>query len=110
MLTPETMLIVAGAAFLLFGGKKLPELGRSLGHGIREFKAGTQGLKNELEAQMAAPEVSPPSASQQPVVSSAHASVTPPTILPPIILPSDPVRTVTLLTSQPASPPRAEDH
>ena len=34
MITPETMLIVAGAAFLLFGGKKLPELGRSLGHGV----------------------------------------------------------------------------
>ncbi len=49
MITPETMLIVAGAAFLLFGGKKLPELGRSLGAGIREFRSGTQGLKDELE-------------------------------------------------------------
>ena len=52
MITPETMLIVAGAAFLLFGGKKLPELGRSLGHGIREFKNGTQGLKDELNANL----------------------------------------------------------
>lgn len=52
MITPETMLIVAGAAFLLFGGKKLPELGRSLGHGIREFKNGTQGLKDELNASL----------------------------------------------------------
>ena len=52
MITPETMLIIAGAAFLLFGGKKLPELGRSLGHGIREFKNGTQGLKDELNASL----------------------------------------------------------
>ena len=100
MLTPETMLIVAGAAFLLFGGKKLPELGRSLGHGIREFKAGAQGLKNELEAQIAAPTVSPSDAAQQPMVSQAHAA----------ILPSDSVRTVTILTPQPALPPRLEDH
>ena len=52
MITPETMLIVAGAAFLLFGGKKLPELGRSLGHGIREFKNGTQGLRDELNTNL----------------------------------------------------------
>jgi len=61
MITPETMLIVAGAAFLLFGGKKLPELGRSLGEGIREFRTGTQGLKADLEngtaPQVAAPPV-----------------------------------------------------
>jgi len=45
---PEILLILV-AALLVFGPKKLPDLGRSLGNGIREFRKGTQGLKDELE-------------------------------------------------------------
>ncbi len=45
---PEILLILV-AALLIFGPKKLPDLGRSLGNGIREFRKGTQGLKDELE-------------------------------------------------------------
>ena len=30
-------------ALLLFGGKRLPEIGRSLGHGMREFKDAVTG-------------------------------------------------------------------
>lgn len=32
------LIVIMGLALLLFGGKKLPELARSLGQGIREFK------------------------------------------------------------------------
>lgn len=35
--TPELMIILA-IAFLVFGGKKLPELGQGLGKGISSFK------------------------------------------------------------------------
>ncbi|AZI41979.1 twin-arginine translocase TatA/TatE family subunit [Deinococcus psychrotolerans] len=45
---PEILLILV-AALLVFGPKKLPDLGKSLGNGIREFRKGTQGLKDELE-------------------------------------------------------------
>lgn len=97
MITPETMLIVAGAAFLLFGGKKLPELGRSLGDGIREFRSGTQGLKAELENSVA-PQVASPV--QTTAVSAASAA------LPqPVILPSAPVGRITEL----GKPLHAED-
>lgn len=34
---------------LLFGGKKLPELARGLGKGIREFNDAKQGVKEEIE-------------------------------------------------------------
>lgn len=44
--TGELILIFA-VALLLFGGKKLPELARSLGKGINEFKKATQGIGNE---------------------------------------------------------------
>lgn len=34
---------------ILFGGKKLPELARGLGKGIREFNDAKQGVKTEIE-------------------------------------------------------------
>ncbi|HYG39205.1 MAG TPA: twin-arginine translocase TatA/TatE family subunit [Cytophagales bacterium] len=34
---------------ILFGAKKIPELARGLGKGIREFKDATSNIKNELE-------------------------------------------------------------
>lgn len=41
--TPEIILIVL-ALLLLFGGKKIPELMRGLGKGVKEFKEGKDGL------------------------------------------------------------------
>ncbi len=41
------MLVVMGVAVLLFG-KRLPEVGRSLGKGIIEFKKGLRGMEEEF--------------------------------------------------------------
>lgn len=43
----EIVLIIA-VILLLFGGKKLPELARGLGKGIREFKDASEGVKREI--------------------------------------------------------------
>ncbi|CAM4126709.1 twin arginine-targeting protein translocase, TatA/E family [Pedobacter westerhofensis] len=43
----EIMLIL-GVVMLLFGGKKLPELARGLGKGIRDFKDASEGVKREI--------------------------------------------------------------
>ncbi|MBB6099071.1 sec-independent protein translocase protein TatA [Deinobacterium chartae] len=48
---PEVIIILL-AVLLIFGPKKLPELGKSLGQGIREFRKGTQGIREELEASL----------------------------------------------------------
>ncbi len=40
--------IIMVAILLLFGGKKLPELARGLGKGIREFKDASEGVKREI--------------------------------------------------------------
>lgn len=45
--TTELMLI-AVIALLLFGGKKLPELMRGLGQGVREFKKGAQDITEPI--------------------------------------------------------------
>lgn len=41
-------LLVVGFIALLFFGKRLPEVARSLGKGVTEFKKGVQGLEDEL--------------------------------------------------------------
>ena len=43
-----TLLIVV----VLFGGKKIPELAKGLGQGIREFNEAKDGIKNEIESGM----------------------------------------------------------
>jgi len=45
--TPE-LLVVLFAVLLLFGGKKLPELARGLGQGLREFKDASDDVKREI--------------------------------------------------------------
>lgn len=46
---PEILIILV-VALLLFGPRKLPELGRSLGQSIREFKKGAQSIREEFES------------------------------------------------------------
>ena len=46
--TPEIILIVL-ALLLLFGGKKIPELMRGLGKGVKEFKEGKDGLESDTK-------------------------------------------------------------
>ena len=43
LFTPEHLFILFAILFFLFGAKKLPGLGKSLGHGIREFRTGIAG-------------------------------------------------------------------
>jgi sec-independent protein translocase protein TatA len=43
-------IIILGVVVLLFGGKKIPELMRGVGKGIREFKDGSKELSKESKA------------------------------------------------------------
>jgi sec-independent protein translocase protein TatA len=46
---PTEILVIFLIIIILFGAKRLPELARSLGKSIREFKSATQGLKDEFD-------------------------------------------------------------
>jgi sec-independent protein translocase protein TatA len=48
LLTPTHLIVIAVVALVLFGGKKLPELGKGLGDGLRGFKDGMKGITDEL--------------------------------------------------------------
>jgi sec-independent protein translocase protein TatA len=43
---PE-LLVILGVAVLLFGGKKIPEIGKGLGEGIRSFKDALKSGENK---------------------------------------------------------------
>lgn len=52
-----TILIVV---VILFGGKKIPELARGIGKGIREFNDAKEGVKKEIETGMTEKEATTP--------------------------------------------------
>jgi len=41
--SPTHLIVVLVVILLLFGGKRIPELARGLGSGVREFKKGAEG-------------------------------------------------------------------
>lgn len=43
------LLLIGGIALLLFGGKKLPEMMRGLGQGVKEFKKGVNDVNSAVE-------------------------------------------------------------
>jgi len=45
----QELIVIFIVAFLVFGPKKLPELGRTLGKGLRELKSAMRGVKESLE-------------------------------------------------------------
>lgn len=51
MLGTGELILILCVVLILFGGKKLPELARSIGLGIREFKKACNGLDEEPEKQ-----------------------------------------------------------
>lgn len=82
--SPVEMLIVGIVALLLFG-KRLPEVARSLGKGITEFKKGVRGIEDEVDTASTAS--SRPSS--RPVPEERPAEATAPKFEPPKFEPSD---------------------
>ncbi|MFJ5965818.1 MULTISPECIES: twin-arginine translocase TatA/TatE family subunit [unclassified Bacillus (in: firmicutes)] len=46
---PGSLVLIAIVALIIFGPKKLPELGRAAGDTLREFKNATKGLTDDQE-------------------------------------------------------------
>lgn len=52
LLAPQHLILILIIVLLMFGGKKIPELMRGLGKGIREFKDAKDNVKREIEDQI----------------------------------------------------------
>lgn len=55
LLRPTHLLLLIIAALLLFGPSKLPELGRSFGTMLKEFKKGARGEEDEQKSKEVQP-------------------------------------------------------
>jgi sec-independent protein translocase protein TatA len=51
-LGPQEIIVVLLIALLLFGAKRLPEIGKGMGKGIKEFRDATKGLTDDVKAGM----------------------------------------------------------
>jgi sec-independent protein translocase protein TatA len=83
---PE-MVVIAVIALIIFGPRKLPELGKSLGKSIAQFKRASNDLQNTLEEEIRTEELQqarksatiPPTVSSSPSVSIPTTEATSPT-------------------------------
>lgn len=48
-LSSGELILIFAVVLLLFGAKRIPELAKGLGKGIREFKDASAGIKREIE-------------------------------------------------------------
>jgi sec-independent protein translocase protein TatA len=87
---PELIIILV-IALIIFGPRKLPELGRSLGRSIGEFKKASNELRSTLEEEIRLEEQRDQRAATRAEQDSAIAAAsTPPSPTPPPVTPAPP--------------------
>ena len=74
------LLIILAVLLLVFGAKRLPELGGALGKGIREFKSSVRDIEGEMKRPADQPQLQRP-APPPPVNAEPRETVTP--VTPP---------------------------
>ena len=83
---PFEIILILVVVLLLFGAKRIPEIARGLGKGIREFKDATNDIKHELSAEppRPRPQIPPaPPVQAQPSQPAATEFVAPTPAVPP---------------------------
>ncbi len=61
-LGPQELLLILVIVIIIFGAKKLPDLGRSLGEGIKNFKGSISGKEKDAEKELPKDKTPPPAA------------------------------------------------
>lgn len=62
---PLELLLLFAVVLLIFGAKRIPEIARGIGKGIREFKDATSEISRELEAEGQKRQINQPQEPQQ---------------------------------------------
>jgi len=62
---PLELILIFAVVLLIFGAKRIPEIARGIGKGIREFKDATSEISSELEAEAQDRQINRPQSPQQ---------------------------------------------
>jgi sec-independent protein translocase protein TatA len=87
MFSPVQMLIIGAIAVLIFGDR-LPEVAKSVGKGIMEFKKGLQGLQDELTSAINSADNATPALTHSEAAVEDYEEATAPKFEPPPSPPS----------------------
>ncbi len=79
---PWHLIVVLVVVLLIFGPKRLPEVGKSLGETIREFRKATTGERKDSVSEAAGPPAAPLAAPAASVAAPAAAPAAPAAIVP----------------------------
>jgi sec-independent protein translocase protein TatA len=70
---PTELIVIMIVALIVFGPKRLPEIGRTLGRSLQEFRRASNDLRRELEQDMTVdPPASTPARSETPAPRSGE--------------------------------------
>jgi|SRR5947209_949927 len=110
LLSPTHLAVVLAVVLIVFGPKRLPELGKALGSGMRSFKHALDGGDEEEHAPLAPPAAETPPAPIAPVqsvVSTPPAEEQPASVVstPPAEEPHAPVQSAASTAPAEQSPP-----
>ena len=80
--TPGHIILILVGALLIFGPKRLPDIGKSLGKGIREFKGALNHITDDEPATPSTPAPAPPPAPAWPPAQATAQPVDAPPVPP----------------------------
>jgi len=101
-LSGQDTVVILLVALVLFGGKKLPELARGLGQGIREFKDASEGVKRDIQDQINKETAKNNEAAVQNTTTELPAALVPDHSTPIVDTPATPVTETTLVADHSA--------
>lgn len=109
IIQPTHLLLILVVALLVLGPKRLPEVGRSLGRGLRDFRSGLQGVQEEARGMFSDSPDEPSLPPADSTVSTVPEPVAPATAEPVTVAPlaSEPA-TASVTKVMPVEPDPAE--
>lgn len=75
---PSELIIILVLALIIFGPGKLPEVGKAIGRSIKEFKAATSSVENDIKQSLSTTTTASPASSPAPAQATATASAAQP--------------------------------
>lgn len=106
---PTHLLLILVVALLVLGPKRLPEVGRSLGRGLRDFRSGLHGVQDEARGVFRDVLDEPSQPPEDSALSAVPEPIAPATVEPAVVAPAAPVPAAATVTKvMPVEPDPAE--